>query len=112
MSMDPQFGVYLTQTCTIARFASKDKWGNDSYGTAVTFPCRQEIKQHLVINSLGVEQVARSTVYLGISSSSDAGQDITPEDKFTDPDSVVKPILSVDAHPSDSDAQHIALHLG
>lgn len=112
MSMDDVFQELMTQTCTIAPFTSRNEFGDRATGDAVTYPCRQEVKQHLVVNIQGEEVVARSRVFVGRSSSGALPTTITPDDLFTDPDSNTPPVLSVDAYPAHSDAEHVVLHLG
>ena len=112
MSMDDVFNEFMTQTCTIAPFASKNEFGDNTEGTAVTYPCRQEVKQHLVVNIQGEEVVARSRVFVGRSSSGALPTTISPGDLFTDPDSNTPPVLSVEIYPGHSDAEHVVLHLG
>ncbi len=111
MSLADQFQKYLTQTCTVTTFASKNEKGIRTVVTAVSYPCRQEVKQHNVINAQGQEVVARTTVYVGESSTGGLPTTMTPDDQFTDPDGNTQQVLAVDAHPSDSLAQHVAIHL-
>ncbi len=112
MSIADQLQKYLTQTCTVTTFSSKDEKGQRTVSGAVTYPCRQEVKHHLVLNAQGQEVVARTTVYVGESSTGGLPTTMTPDDLFTDPDSNTPPVIAIDAHPSDSIAQHVTVHLG
>lgn len=111
MSLDDVFQEVLTQSCTITTFSSKDKWGADTQSTGVSYPCREEAKQHLVVNAEGREVVARHIAYVGESSTGGLPTNLTPDGEYTSNDGTTYPIISVDSHP-DSDAQHVVVHLG
>ena len=112
MSMDDVFQELMTQTCTITPFASKNEFGDNTSTSAVTYPCRQEVKQHLVVNAQGQEVVARSRIFVGRSSAGALPTTITPDDLFTDPDSNTPPVISVDIYPANSNAEHVVIHTG
>ena len=109
---DAALGFYMDQTCTVTTFSAKNEVGDRSVSGAVTYPCRQEIKQHLVINTQGQEVVSRSKVFVGESSTGGLPTGFTPDDLFTDPDGNTPPVLSVDTFGSASLARHAVFHLG
>ncbi len=103
---------YMDELVTVAKFSNKNAHGDRTYSTSTTrHQCRQEIRQHLIVNTQGQEVVARSTLFLGASSSGVIAG-LTPDDRITLPDGTTPPILSVDRFGSASLARHEVAHLG
>ena len=57
-------GGLLNQTVTIEPFASYDMYGDRTYGTAISYKCREEATQRVIKNIEGEDVINTSIVYL------------------------------------------------
>ena len=57
-------GGLTNQTVTIAPWVSKDQYGDNTYGTAVTYKCREEATLRKILNRYGEEVINTSIVFL------------------------------------------------
>jgi len=100
------FADCLNQTVTIAPFTSQNSYGDPTYGTAVTYQCRIELKNRMIRDLMGQERVARGRLYIQTQTIPSAKDQIAlPSDYSpTNPE-----ILSIYPVQSESGTDHIQI---
>ena len=100
---------YLNQTIIIEPYASQDVYGEPSYGAAVSYDCRIELKNRMVRDALGQERVSRGRIYVNTQTV------VSTKDRLTLPSgySPSNPeILSVYPVQGESGTDHIVISIG
>jgi hypothetical protein len=82
-----QFLDFMPHQVGVEPFASRDAWGNKSYGTLVTYWGRVVNKRRKIIDRMGSEVISETTIYLV----TDSG--ISVDDRITLPSGLLP------AHP-------------
>ena len=96
-------GGLLAQTVTIAPFLSLSQNGDRSFGTPVTYPCREENEIRVIKNKQGEDAVNASQLYLS-PTYTDASGNVWPTtigyyDRITLPSGTQPPvILKIDSY--------------
>ena len=104
-----QFRDFFAHTVTLEAWTGQDAYGKATYGAAVTYPARVEMKSRLIAGSAGTQLAARGRVFLGTAT--------VPNDKdrLTLPASFVPtqpPILDVYPETDETGIHHIVLYIG
>lgn len=103
---------FMPDTVTIQAFTGYDGTGQakPTYSsTLATYPCRVELKNHLVIDHLGREIMARGRVIMG------TAVVVGMQDKITLPAGYIPlnpPLISVNVVPDENGNHHTTLEIG
>lgn len=104
----------LTQSVSVAPYASRNAYGEDSYGAAVTYRARVVGKRSKVINAAGQEVVSDQTVYLGTANAVDPRSRVTlstADAGSTEEYAIHPPIISTGRYPDENGNHHSVLFL-
>ena len=108
MSMMAQLQALMAYSVIVEPFSSDDKYGDESYGTAVTYKAAIERKARMVRNAQGEEVPSATTVYLNMTAL------ITARDRVTLPSdfSPTQPkIITFERNSDQNGLQHTVLFL-
>ncbi len=101
---------FMPDSVTIYAWVSQSVSGVPTYsGTGTAYPCRIELKNHLVIDQQGREVMARGRVILG------SAAVIGFKDKITLPSEYVPtnpPIIAVNVVPDEIGNHHTTIEIG
>ena len=100
------FDDFLTQTVTIAPFVSQNSYGDPTYGTAITYKCRIELKNRMIRDLMGQERVTRGRLYINTRTIPSAKDQITLPSDYTPTN---PEILSIYPVQSESGTDHIQI---
>lgn len=105
MAWSTGFESFMPVTITVAALSglSTDGYGTATYGTATTYKARVVGKQHLVRTFAGVEETARTMVWVASTST------FAPSAQFTLPDATTPELLAVTAYPDGDGTHHMKL---
>lgn len=104
----------MTQALTVAPVASRDRFGNKTYGAAVTYRCRIVGKRRVVRNAQGNEVVSEQTVYLMTPNAVDPEGLVTlstGDTGSTEASALSPPIIASARYPDQGGAHHSVLFL-
>lgn len=76
MSLEPDFLEMMPHTVTVRPKTGVDRYGKNTFGTALTYPARIEGGNRLVVTPQGEEKVATRRVFVG------AAVVVSPEDEL------------------------------
>jgi len=100
----------MADTITIEPWVSQSVSGVPTYsGVTTTYPCYIEMKNHLIVDALGREILARGRVFMG------SNANISVKDKITLPSEYVPvspPILAVNIATDESGNHHTTIEIG
>jgi len=101
----------MDQTITVHATAGYNSRGDASWSTtAVTYEARVEAKTRLLKGALGRDQLATTTVYVGLSSTG-AVPSIGQQDRVTLPDGTTPTLVRVDTLRDRTGVHHQVLYL-
>ena len=105
MAWSTAFEKLMPATVQVASLAglSTDGYGTPTYGSASTYKARVVGKQHLVRTFAGVEETARTMVWVASTST------FAPSARFTLPDGTTPELLAVTAVPDSDGIHHVKL---
>jgi len=105
MGLDGTLKAMMRQTVTVTPFSGRDSYGADSYGTAVTYPAREQAEQRLIKDTSGRDVLAQTTVYIGPNSAGNL-PGLGLKDKLTLSDGSTPPILTAKAVTDEAGEAH------
>jgi hypothetical protein len=103
-----EFADLLVQTVTIEPYATKDRYGEISYGAGVDYWSRVVGKSKMIRNGQGREVVSMFTIYLQSNST------IGENDRVTLPAGYVlsqPPIIAVGRYPDEDGVHHTVVYV-
>ena len=105
MAWSTAFEKLMPATVQVAALTglSTDGYGTPTYGSASTHKARVVGKQHLVRTFAGVEETARTMVWVASTST------FAPSAQFTLPDGTTPELLAVTAYPDSDGTHHVQL---
>ena len=105
MAWSTAFEKLMPATVQVAALTglSTDGYGTPTYGSASTHKARVVGKQHLVRTFAGVEETARTMVWVASTST------FAPSAQFTLPDGTTPELLAVTAYPDSDGTHHVRL---
>lgn len=109
MSLIDDLEDFLPHSISIEPYSSQDEYGEPSYGVAVTYRGRVEIKNMMVRDDFGKERVASGRIFLNTTSIP------TTKDRVTLPsgyDPATPEILAVMPQENETGIDHIVLMIG
>lgn len=103
------FRDFMPHTVAIEPYSSQNSYGEATYGTAVNYPARVEMKSRRIAGSGGVEIAARGRVFLGTTTVPTAKDRITLPASFmpTQP-----PILDACPVNDERGIHHVVVFIG
>lgn len=112
MSLQSQLRSLMDQTVTKKAVGSMDMRGAVTFSTAVvTYAARVEGHQQVVVDTAGKEVLARTTVFVGTTTTGGTPA-FTTRDRITLPDGTTPPILSVDTVRDENSIHHQVVYCG
>lgn len=100
----------MPDSVSVKAWTGKSVSGVPTYSaTSTSYPCRIEMMNHKVVNSHGMEVLARGRIILG------TAVVIGIKDLITLPSDYVPtqpPIMAVDVIPDDTGSHHTTIHIG
>ena len=105
MAWSTAFEKLMPATVQVAALTglSTDGYGTPTYGSASTHKARVVGKQHLIRTFDGVEETARTMVWVASTST------FAPSAQFTLPDGTTPELLAVTAYPDSDGTHHVRL---
>lgn len=103
------FRDFMPHTVTVEPYSGQSAYGESTYGTAVTYPARVEMKSRRLAGLGGVEIAARGRIFLGTTTVPSA------KDRITLPASFVPtqpPILDASPVNDESGIHHVVVFIG
>lgn len=107
MALDPALRELMKQTISVAPFASIDAYGQETFGTPVSYDCYIQESPTKILNMFGTEVVSSHTVYVA----STGRIDVTSQCTLPD-DSQPFLIRSNVFYDDEGDIHHVVLYFG
>jgi hypothetical protein len=103
MAWSTDFEELMPHTVTVASLSglSTDGYGTETFGTATSYSARVIGKQHVVKSLTGIDETARTLVYIASTSTFPASA------QYTLPDASTPEVLAVEAVPDEDGVHHI-----
>ena len=99
MAFEDEFLDVMVDTVTWEKLTGIDEYANPTYATPVTIQCRVSPKAVHVLDVNGNEVLSKANIWTA------GGYDIGPQDKITQSNGDVDPVISV-GKPPDADGVH------
>ena len=101
MAFEAEFLDVMVDTITWEKFLGVDEYSNRTYAAPVTIQCRISPKAVQVLDPNGDEVVSKASIYTA------GDYNIGPQDRITQPDGTVDPVIRVGRPPDKDGAHHV-----
>jgi hypothetical protein len=103
MAFEAEFLDVMVDTITWEKHTGVDNYGNKTYDAPVTIQCRVSPKAVQVLDPNGDEVVSKASIYT-------AGDfDIGPQDRITQSNGDIDPVILVGRPPDGDGAHHVEI---
>lgn len=105
MAFEDEFLDVMVDTVTWEKFTGVDEYSNPTYAAAVTIQCRVSPKAVQVLDPNGNEVISKASIYT-------AGDfDIGPQDRITQSNGDIDPVIRVGRPPDGDGAHHVEVNI-
>ena len=99
----------MADTVTVAPWSSQSASGVPTYGAAVSYTARVEMKNHLIVDAQGREVLARGRVFMATTTVPSVKDKVTLPSRYVP---VSPPILAVSPASDNLGMHHVTLEIG
>lgn len=116
MSFESEFLSLMPHTITVRPKTGVNSYNEPTFGTAKTYRCLVNEKQHLVRDvredRRGEEVVAKGMAFVAPAATDGTTTEIKVDDELTLPDGTISPIIVVEKNADDKGLHHLVVRFG